>query len=180
MSLGGINGKPIHTMRTHFLPRILFFLLLLAGGLTVSAQNYSSAAGLRLGYPWAASYKTFISEASAIEAYVGYRGWTGYNWFSVNGAYLKHSDIDEVDGLQWYAGGGVGAQFWSYDFAESSSTTFSVAGYLGLEYTFEDAPVSVSIDWVPTFFLGDTFGGIGFNRFGAGYGGLAARYVLGR
>lgn len=134
--------------------------------------------GLRLGYPWAASFKTFISESSALEVYAGYRGWSFYNWFSVNGAYQIHRPFPNVENLQWYFGGGAGVYFWNYDTGflddNSSDVSFSVQGYLGLDYTFEDLPINLSIDWVPTIFLngyGDTFG--------PGYGNLAARYVLG-
>ena len=161
------------------LKTLLLVLTLCAFGQTAAAQDYKSAVGLRFGYPLSLSYKTFLNETSALEGYVGFRGYGSFRWISLNGAYQIHKDIDSVDGLQWYYGGGAGVQFWSYDFIEESSTTFSVSGYLGLQYTFVDAPVSLTVDWVPTFFLGDNFGA-GFNSFGAGYGALAARYTLGR
>ena len=158
---------------------VLFAVALCAFGHTATAQDYSSAVGLRFGYPLSVSYKTFLNETNAVEAYVGFRGYGSFSWFSINGAYQIHNDIESVDGLQWYYGGGAGVQFWSYDFLAESSTTFSLAGYLGLQYTFVDAPVSLTLDWVPTVFLGDNFG-VGFNTFGAGYGALGARYTLGR
>jgi hypothetical protein len=80
------------------------------------AQDYKSAVGLRLGSPLAVSYKTFISESSAIEGYVGYRGFSGFSWITINGAYQIHNDISSVDGLQWYYGGGAGVQLWNSDF----------------------------------------------------------------
>lgn len=162
--------------------RFTLLLLLFAGlSQTATAQDYKSAVGLRLGYPWSVSYKTFLGGSNkAVEVYAGYRGFTGYNWFSVNGAYLVHRDIDSVDGLQWYFGGGAGAQFWGYDVENDfTSGTFSISGYLGLEYTFEDAPIAITADWVPTYFLGSNIG-FGFNSFGADYGALGVRYVLGR
>ncbi len=139
-------------------------------------QNYKSAAGIRLGSPWSASYKTFISESNALEVYAGYRGWSAYHWFSVNGAYLIHKAIPSVENLQWYFGGGAGVYFWSYDsaFADANdATSFSIQGYLGLDYKFANTPVSITADWVPTVFL-TGFG----NGFGAGYGNLGVRYVL--
>ncbi len=110
---------------------------------------------------------------------MGFRGYGTYNWITINGAYQIHNDIESVDGLQWYYGGGAGVQFWSYDLREGGSTTFSLAGYLGLQYTFVDAPVSLTLDWVPTVFLGQNYG-VGINTFGAGYGALGARYTPGR
>lgn len=142
------------------------------------AQDYKSAAGLRLGYPWAASYKTFISESNAIEVYAGFRGFTFYNSISINGAYQIHNDIESVEGLQWYYGAGAGVQFWSYSGVSESSTLFTASGYLGLQYTFVDTPISITADWVPTFVFGDGFGGIGSTGFGAGVGGIGVRYVL--
>jgi len=144
------------------------------------AQDFKSAAGLRLGYPWAVSYKTFISESNAIEGYVGYRGWAGYNAISINGAYQIHKDIESIDGLQWYFGGGGGVDFYSYAAFEESNTIFKVSGYLGLQYTFADAPISITADWVPTFGFGDSLFGFSTSGFRVGYGGLGVRYVLGR
>ncbi|MFK8162745.1 MAG: hypothetical protein AB8H12_09815 [Lewinella sp.] len=144
------------------------------------AQDYKSAVGLRLGYPLAVSYKTFISESSAIEAYVGYRGFSFYNYISINGAYQIHKDISSVDGLQWYFGGGAGVQLYSYDGFDDGSTFITVSGYLGLQYTFPDTPISVTADWVPGFAFGEGLGGFGVGGFGGGRGGLGVRYVLGR
>ena len=158
---------------------LLFAVALCAFGHTATAQDYSSAIGLRFGYPTSITFKTFLTETNAVEVYAGLRGYGSFRWYSINGAYQIHNDIESVEGLQWYYGGGAGVQFWSYDFLEESSTTFSISGYAGLQYTFPDTPISLTVDWVPTFFLGDNFG-TGFNSFGAGYGALAARYTLGR
>ena len=158
---------------------LLFAVALCALGSTATAQDYRSAVGLRFGYPLSVSYKTFLTETNAVEAYVGFRGYGSASWFSINAAYQIHNDIESVEGLQWYYGGGAGAQFWSYDFDDASSTTFSLAGYLGLQYTFVDAPVSLTVDWVPTIFLGNSLYN-SFNTFGGAYGALGARYTLGR
>lgn len=144
------------------------------------AQDYKSAIGLRLGYPLAVSYKTFISESSAIEAYVGYRGYSFYNYISVNGAYQIHKDISSVDGLQWYFGAGAGVQLYSYDAFDEGSTFITINGYLGLQYTFPDTPISVTADWVPGFAFGEGLGGFGGSGFGGGRGGLGVRYILSR
>ncbi len=160
----------------------LIFVIVTFFSLSAFAQDFKSAVGVRLGYPFSVSYKTFISETNALEAYVGFRGYSGVaNWISINAAYQIHSDLDiaDLDGLQWYYGFGAGAQFWSYNFDASGSTTFSLSGYLGLQYTLADTPVSITVDWVPTFFIGDSSYGA-FNSFGGGYGALAVRYVLGR
>ncbi len=159
-----------------------FRSLLLCGavwltGAALSAQDYTSAVGARFGAPFSLSYKTFLSYTDAVEGYVGLRPYSRYGSFSVNGAYQIHADLPAVEGLRWYYGGGAGIQLWSYRNYDRGSATLSLSGYLGLEYVIPDFPVSVSLDWVPTLFIG-SHRVSGFNHFGPGYGGLAIRYLL--
>jgi len=154
------------------------FSLLLACLLTtsISAQSYKSAVGARLGYPLSASFKTFISENNAIEVYAGFRGYTSSRWVSVSGAYQRHAPLDDLlEGLNWYFGGGASVYFWSYDFGgDFANTSVGVQGYLGLDYKFAGTPLNLSVDWVPSLFLGNGF----FTGFGGGYGSLGVRYVF--
>jgi len=157
----------------------LRFFALLIGLFVVSAasgQEYQSAVGLRLGFPVSASYKTFVNDNAAVEVYAGFRGYGSYSWVNIAGAYQVHNPINDVDGLQWYYGGGVGVFFWNYDFDTNfSSTSFGLQGYLGLDYKFENTPISITADWVPTIFLG---GDLNVGTFGAGFGSLGVRYVI--
>jgi len=142
----------------------------------IIAQDFDSAVGLRLGYPTSVTYKKFISETNALEAYAGYRSFVGASFVTVSGAYQIHKDIESVDRLQWYYGGGASVYLWSVDFG-SGSTSIGLQGYLGLSYTLNNTPVNFSVDWIPTFFIN---GLEGYGRgFGGGYGTLAVRYVLG-
>lgn len=144
-----------------------------------NAQNYTSAIGLRLGYPLSVSYKHFLSENGAVEVFGGFRSYSGYGWFNVGGLYQYHKPIPDVDGLNWYFGGGASVFFWNYDndfvFGDEDDSSLSVGllGNVGLEYTFKEAPINVSVDWVPIFFVNGYGSG-----FGGGYGALAVRYVL--
>jgi hypothetical protein len=154
------------------------FTCFLAATFTLQAQNYKTAIGARLGYPLSASLKHFVSETSALEGYVGTRGYSGYRWTNVSGAYLYHRPIEEVEGLNWYVGGGASVYFWSFDFGfgeNFGTTSFGVQGYGGLEYSFEEVPLSISADWVPTIFFNSYLSGFGY-----GYGSLAVRYNLKR
>ena len=148
------------------LKKITLAVALIAGcALTSYSQDYKSAIGLRLGYPISASYKTFISDPGAIEVFAGFRSWTGYSWFNIGGLYEHHAEIPGADGLKWYFGGGASAFFWSYDsnFIDSgSSTSFGLLGVIGLDYKFAEAPINLSVDWIPTFFV---------NGYGSGFGG---------
>ncbi|MEM8583560.1 MAG: hypothetical protein AAGF87_04780 [Bacteroidota bacterium] len=166
--------------------RYLFVLALLGAFVntsTVNAQAYQSAVGLRLGVPLAVSYKTFINETSAIEAFVGYRSRTvlGFGWtqFNVVGLYQIHNEINE--GFQWYYGGGAGVYIYSFDDGfgfdgeDDGTLSIGISGVVGIEYVFPDTPIAISADWIPTFFV-NGFG----NGFGAGFGSLGVRYLLGR
>lgn len=152
--------------------------LLMAVAVAANAQSYKSAIGARLGYPFSASFKTFINEKGAIEAFAGYRGWTYYHWLNVGATYQHHSSLADVtEGLSWYAGGGASAFFWSFDdgFANdgAGNTSIGILGVVGLDYKFADAPVNISVDWMPSFFVNGYGSG-----FGGGYGALAVRYVF--
>ncbi len=159
---------------------LLFAILLILSG-SAAAQNYDFAVGARLGYPLSASAKKFITEQGAIEGYIGFRGYTGYNWVSISAAYQQHQalDVEDLTGLNWYYGAGATVYFWSFNdsFLSSenyNSSSLGVQGYLGLEYTFtDDIPLSISLDWVPTIFFNSYTSG-----FGAGYGSVGVRYVL--
>ncbi|GJM36092.1 MAG: hypothetical protein DHS20C18_50930 [Saprospiraceae bacterium] len=164
-------------MKKHVL-LIPLFAFIFCFSNSAEAQNYQTALGARLGYPLAISFKHFLNENSAIEAYVGTRWYSTYRWTNISGAYLYHKPIAGLDGLQWYVGGGASAYFWgfknTFPGAERyNNTTIGIQGYLGLDYKFDDVPINISLDWVPTYF----FNGFG-NGFGAGYGSLAVRYVL--
>ncbi|MCW5924558.1 MAG: hypothetical protein KIS77_19730 [Saprospiraceae bacterium] len=160
----------------------LFFTLALVLGCYFAAfsqKNYTNAIGLRLGYPTSITYKHFISEPGAIEVFAGFRSYSGYGWFNAAAAYEHHFDISGVDGLNWYAGGGVSAFFWNdrdnifVNNRDYKSTSIGVFGVIGLDYKFANAPLNLSVDWMPLVFLNGYGSG-----FGGGYGALSARYVL--
>jgi len=154
---------------------ILPFLFVLGAMATSYAQNYDSAIGLRLGLPTSITYKKFLSESNAAELWGGFRSYGNTSEMSVNAAYQIHTDIESVDQLQWYYGAGAGVALYSSDSGnDNGGIGVSVAGYLGLEYTFSDLPIVMSIDWVPSFLIGGERPGIGF-----GAGALAVRYIIG-
>ncbi len=146
---------------------------------TLNAQDYTTAVGGRLGYPLSASIKHFITDSHALEAYVGTRGDSFYRWTNISAAYQIHNSFNSADlpdNLRWYYGFGGSVYFWSWDSFYSDqyrSTTFGIQGYLGLDYQFDNIPLNITLDWVPTFFLNGFGSGLG-----AGYGSVGVRYVL--
>ncbi len=149
--------------------------------ISLQAQEYKSAVGLRAAWGWALSGKHFIKNDAAVEAILTYRSYGHpsfkYNYFSVTGLYQIHKDIASVDGLQWYYGFGANAGAWGGDWADVDGGTgsffFGVCGNLGLDYKFADAPINLSLDWIPTF----RFVGWG-DGFTGEVGGFAIRYTF--
>jgi len=156
-------------MKNLFLVLIIF----LGGVATGNTQNYDSAVGIRLGVPNSLTYKKFVSESNAFEVFGGIRSYFGSSFINANAAYQIHTPIETVDNLQWYYGFGAGIGFGTNSF-NNSFTAVSASGYIGLDYSFEDLPLALSIDYVPTYFFGSA--GPGFQGV---YGNLAVRYILG-
>jgi hypothetical protein len=161
---------------------IAFFTALTS--LTYAQSEYKSAIGGRVGVPIAGSIKHFIFETGAIEGYAGFRSaglsqYAGIN-ITLGVMYQHHFPIGDIDGFQWYVGGGALVQFYNYDDDYNftgdkySSTGLAINGVGGVDYKFKNIPLNVSADWMPTFFLNKTY----YNNFGAGYGGIAARYTF--
>jgi len=138
------------------------------------AHNYKFAAGFRLGYPSAATIKLFVSENNALEVYAGTRGFSFDGSISVSGAYQVHSNpISGLGGLKWYTGLGVRV-FLNDSFTPS---LYGLQSYAGLEYVFNDTPLSISVDWIPTYLLSNELSNIGFS---GDYGTLGVRYIISR
>lgn len=150
----------------------------------VNAQSeYSKAIGARVSPvsnydAVAASFKTFLTEAGALELNAGFGG-RRYNAIgddyrttsiSFSGAYQHHFDIQPVDGLKWYVGGGATVFHTSSSYKNSGYKGTGVGLFPtgGADYKFKNIPLNVSADWRPTFlvaspdsynnFLGDKFG----------------------
>ena len=164
---------------------IRLYLLALLGVLLLStaradAQAYDLAGGVRFGYPNSLSLKKSIGELSVLEATLGHRGsFLFYNRFNVGLAYQRLNPLDDVvEGLHWYWGAGGTVYFYNFNSGfgnDLNSIGFGAQGFVGLEYNFEDIPLNLTLDWVPTIVLGDDY----FNRFQADTGGLGIRYIFG-
>lgn len=159
--------------------KLIIFIFLVCGVFTSSlqAQNYESAIGAKLGYGLIASYKKFLNEKAAIDLFGGLR-WGGL----AAGAYYElHYDIASVDRLQWYWGGGASFTTWTYNSLGINDGYYElgVSGVLGLDYSFDNIPLNLSVDWAPTFVVFDSWDYTGtYNRFRSGYGAFTARYIL--
>lgn len=145
------------------------------------ARPFKSAIGARFGIPLSVSYKSFLNQSNAFELYAGYRSFGLGNNITFGAAYQLHRGFKSLNNFQWYFGVGVTGNRWGYDSVLGSDaySNYSVAptGFLGWSYTFKKAPINISADWQPTFYIGSS--GY-YSGFGAGYGSFAVRYILGK
>ena len=168
-------------MKFKLLFAVLFALLFCTEAKT--QYEYESAIGLRAAWGIAATGKFFINDAHAVEGILQYRGYDigsfNYYWLIIRGLYEVHNPLAEVtEGLQWYYGGGAYVGFYGGDWddfpgSDLDGTFIGISGVIGLDYKFEDIPLNLSLDWIPSFNL--VGGGDGFL---GESGGIAIRYVL--
>ena len=165
-------------------------LILMVFSFVATAQDdYKNAIGLRLATPesyyniFSFSYKTFISNAGALELNAG-GGSKGYGLtgdryhpfgLSVSGTYQYHFDIP-VSGLRWFVGGG--AVMYNSFSGKNNFRGFGFGIYPtgGIDYKFHLIPLNLTADDRPTIFLTspdyyDSFHAYDF--------GISARYVFG-
>jgi hypothetical protein len=161
-------------IKTLFLTLSLIFVL----GTALDAQDYKTAVGGKLGYGLIGSYKTFLNEKAAIDAFAGLR-WGG---LAAGVYYLNHTPIESVERLQWYWGAGPILTTWNNLSGESYSR-LGLSGVIGLDYSIEDltgdkVPLNFSIEYAPTLVIYNS--SIGGNNLGflGGFGVVSVRYIL--
>lgn len=153
---------------------LLLCLSIFAVAGMVRAQDYQTGIGIRGGLSNGLTIKHFFSEKAAAEFLVASR-WRGYN---ITGLYELHNDISSVSGLRWYYGAGAHVGRWKgytnhpwFPKAEY----YTVAGIdliLGLEYTFEELPLNLGIDYKPAFNF------YGYTGFWGDEGAVSLRFVF--
>jgi len=154
----------------------VFLLIAIIAAITVTAagQDYKTSLGLRAGYPYSGlTIKHFLNKKNALEGMLG----TSWGGFVATGLYENEHWTGEYPGLNWFWGIGAHAGFWDAGRNPKIVDTYegSVIGLdliAGLEYTFDEIPLNLSLDLLPTFnLIGDTsWGGIN--------GAISIRYVF--
>jgi hypothetical protein len=130
---------------------------------------------LRGGFTNGLTVKHFTGDKAAFEFLLGSR-WHG---FDVTGLYEVHNRAFDTAGLKWYYGAGAHIGFWNGDYTYRDwgyqGTSYTVAGLdgiLGLEYSFREVPINLSLDWKPAFNFA------GYSGFWADGGALSIRYIF--
>lgn len=156
--------------------KLALFLVLLSAT-PLLAQNYKTGIGLRGGYVSGLTLKHFVNSNSAVEGIVSPR-WGGV---LVTGLYERHATAFQVQQLQYYGGIGAHLGFWGHDnhhdhhpwfdddhhHHDDQHVIFGADFILGLEYSFQEIPFSIGIDWKPGLNLvghqGFWFSDVAFN-----------------
>ena len=152
---------------------ILLFILTAFLTLSINAQDYRTSLGLRAGYPYGLTIKHFLSKTNAVEGILA----GSYGGFIITGLYENEHWTGQYPGLNWFWGAGGHVGFWDAGRNPNLDDTHtgSVIGLdaiLGLEYTFDEIPLNLSLDLLPSFNL------IGYTGWGGIYGALSIRYVF--
>lgn len=152
-----------------------FFILILFAAISLSSygQDYRTSLGLRAGLPYGLTVKHFLNKYNALEGMLA-SSWGG---FVITGLYENEHWTGEYPGLNWFWGFGGHVGFWDMGrnpnvAASYTGAVIGVDAILGLEYTFDEIPLNLSLDLLPTVnLIGDTgWGGIN--------GALSIRYVF--
>jgi len=152
-------------------------LLLIIGivtmvGVAANGQDYKTALGLRLGWPANGfTVKHFLNQTNAIEGILA----TSHGGFVVTGLYENEHWTGEYPGLNWFWGFGAHIGYWDnnpYVDEADSGTILGADFIIGLEYTFDEIPLNLSIDLMPSVNL------LGSTGWGGLYGGISVRYVF--
>lgn len=140
---------------------ILSAFMLLGLAFSAQAQDISkNALGLRLGdndgFGGEISYQRGMGSNNRLELDLGWRNSKDVDAFKLVGLYQWVWNIE--GGFNWYAGVGAGLGSWSYDkngFSDSGTFVLA-AGDLGIEYNFQEAPIQLSLDFRPEFYLNNS------------------------
>jgi hypothetical protein len=127
--------------------KILFIAILLGLYTTsISAQTKGNPQlGVRAGLPFGATVRYFFDDANAVEGIAGAYAQT----YTVTGLYEHHFDLSALTthGFAWFIGGG--AHVGSRTTAGNTKFIGGVDGIAGIDYTFQQIPLNLSIDWKP-------------------------------
>ncbi len=151
---------------------IVITLLVALGTSSSIFAQYKTAVGARLGFFNGLTAKHFLNDRNAVEGILSFR-WDG---FVITGLYVWQKPFPDVSNLEWFIGGGAHIGFWGegrYNWGTNQAYTIVGADFIiGLEYTFADIPLSLSLDYKPAFNF------VGFNNWWYDGGALSIRYTF--
>jgi hypothetical protein len=158
---------------------VLIILFVLVSGLSLNAQDYKTSLGLRAGLPFGFSGVTirhFLNKYNAVEGIVA----SNFEGIIATGLFENEHRTGFYPGVNWYWGLGAHIGFWGpganryINSAQnySGGAVMGIDGIFGVEYTFDDIPLNLSVDVLPNVNL---FGYPGWNLIN---GAVSIRYVF--
>lgn len=122
---------------------VILLVAFIAAGISVKAQDYKTALGVRLSTAGAVvnnsiTFKYFLNEKSALEAQFAFGDPT-----ALGVLYEVHKPLQNTEGLKWYYGGG------GYIGFSKPDPLVGAQGVVGLDYKFTNLPLNLSLDWKP-------------------------------
>jgi len=145
---------------------VLFF------GHTLNAQDYKTSLGLRAGYPYGLTVKHFLNSHNAVEGMLA----SNYGGFVATILLENEHWTGIYPGFNWYWGLGAHIGFWDSGanryIGSYTGAVLGIDGILGLEYTFDEIPLNLSVDIIPGINI------LGSRGWGGPNGALSIRYVF--
>lgn len=153
----------------------IILMLSLIISLQSLSQQYESVVGVRGGILNSISYKTALNDFSVAEGIVSF--WR--KGILVTGLYNIQNPLTiEGEQFEWYYGGGAHIGFFNSKYAtflesdSSSEVVIGIDGVIGMEYTFTNIPLNLSLDFKPALNL------IGYTGLWLDHLSLGVRYVI--
>jgi len=156
--------------------KIILIVFLSSLSVALFSQAYDQVIGIRGGFPNSISYKKTLKQGAVAEGIASFyqRG------FLLTGLYnIQNPTTIEGEAFDWYYGGGAHVGFFNNrnvnflgEVSGTNSVVVGVDGIIGLEYTFTDIPLNLSLDYKPAFNF------IGYTGFWFDHISLGVRYVI--
>ncbi len=115
-------------------------------------SDYKYALGLRAGGPSGITFKINTRNSNSVEFIAGF--W--YEFLSLTALFEKNAPAFDVDGMNWYYGGGGHLSFFSggrhddrWYYRRGEGYAIGIDGIVGLEYKIPPIPFAVSLDLKP-------------------------------
>lgn len=136
---------------------VIAIMAICLGPFSISAQDYTTSAGLRLGQPYGITFKYFLGQDDALEIIAARSSRRIFNGYHATILYEKHTNPFNVDRLRFYYGGGGHVGIYESAKFSESRPNFGVDLVAGLEYTLPNTPLNFSLDVKPAVNFFDPF-----------------------
>ena len=151
----------------------LLFFMACCMSLVGYTQDYNTGIGVRGGYFNGLTIKHFLGNKAAFEGIISSR-WRG---LQVTGLYEIHNEAFNTSRLKWYYGVGGHIGFWDGNRTKwgdngTNYTVIGIDGILGMEYSFNEIPFNLGIDWKPSLNL------VGYSGYWGDGGAISLRYIF--